>query len=246
MNLGPFCSAAKANNAFISFLLYDKPHVFVSIVTSAMLTYCNPLLSNSEWWRCYIHLRILNVRHFGMVKATGIEKWRWGHLQRHHILTEFHPNPPISSKIHPPQNFKRSSLRNTWSREIKEYGVEVTFNVITFLKIFIQIHRSVQNYWGVSLHPTQKFKRPPFLSDWSYGIKKWDVDGITCVPNFMKIHRVLHFPCLYQSTVALHSHLSPCVWTIGLLVAAVQRHRVTPLALITTNPMMTSYSEHGC
>jgi hypothetical protein len=40
----------------LSFLLYSKPHAFISMVTSAMLTYCNPLLSKAEWWRYYIHL----------------------------------------------------------------------------------------------------------------------------------------------------------------------------------------------
>jgi hypothetical protein len=33
------------------------------------------------------------------------------------------------------------------------------------------------------------------------------------------------FPCQYNSTVALHAHFSPEGWTIGPVVAAVQRHR---------------------
>jgi hypothetical protein len=35
-------------------------------------------------------------------------------------------------------------------------------------------------------------------------------------------------PCQYHSTVALHTHVSFLDWTIGLLVAAVQRHSLTP------------------
>jgi hypothetical protein len=35
-------------------------------------------------------------------------------------------------------------------------------------------------------------------------------------------------PCRYHSTVALHTHMSPGGRTTGLLVAAVQRHSLTP------------------
>jgi hypothetical protein len=35
--------------------------------------------------------------------------------------------------------------------------IEVTFNAITTIQTFIQIHQSVQK-----VHPPQKFKRPPF------------------------------------------------------------------------------------
>jgi hypothetical protein len=35
--------------------------------------------------------------------------------------------------------------------------IKVTFNAITTIQSFIQIHQSVQK-----LHPSQKFKRPPF------------------------------------------------------------------------------------
>jgi hypothetical protein len=40
--------------------------------------------------------------------------------------------------------------------------------------------------------------------------------------------RVLRFPCQYRSSVALHTQISPGKWTIGLLVASVQRHNLTP------------------
>jgi hypothetical protein len=36
------------------------------------------------------------------------------------------------------------------------------------------------------------------------------------------------FPCQHHSTMVLHVHVSPGGWTIGLLVAAVQRCNLTP------------------
>jgi hypothetical protein len=36
------------------------------------------------------------------------------------------------------------------------------------------------------------------------------------------------FPSQYPSTVALHTHICPGEWTVGQLVAAVQRHILTP------------------
>jgi hypothetical protein len=42
------------------------------------------------------------------------------------------------------------------------------------------------------------------------------------------------FPCQYHSTVALHTHISSEGWTIGPLVAAVQRHSLIPSTQATT------------
>jgi hypothetical protein len=39
--------------------------------------------------------------------------------------------------------------------------------------------------------------------------------------------------CHYYSTMALHAHISPGWWTVGPLVAAVQRHILTPPAWAT-------------
>jgi hypothetical protein len=39
----------EANNAFMSLVVYSKPHALVSMVTTAMLTYPKPLLSKDEW-----------------------------------------------------------------------------------------------------------------------------------------------------------------------------------------------------
>jgi hypothetical protein len=59
----------------------SKLHALVSIVTTAMLAYCNPLLSKAAWSMYYIHLKILNVRHFEMVEATELKIWHPGHFQ---------------------------------------------------------------------------------------------------------------------------------------------------------------------
>jgi hypothetical protein len=40
-----------------------------------------------------IHLRSLNIRHFGMVEAMGLNMWRRGLLQWHYLTTKFHENP---------------------------------------------------------------------------------------------------------------------------------------------------------
>jgi hypothetical protein len=45
------------------------------------------------------HLRSLNVRHFEVVEATGLNSTEWGHLQCHHLHTKFLPNPPTSTNV---------------------------------------------------------------------------------------------------------------------------------------------------
>jgi hypothetical protein len=45
------------------------------------------------------------------------------------------------------------------------------------------------------------------------------------------------FLCLHQhSTMVLHAHISPGGWTIGPLVAAVQRQSLTPLTWSLSMP----------
>jgi hypothetical protein len=67
--------------------------------------------------------------------------------------------------------------------------IEVTFNVITTIQNFIQIHQSVQK-----VHPPQKFKCPPFLNG-SYGIEQHGVkiifNVIISIQNFIQIHQLV-------------------------------------------------------
>jgi hypothetical protein len=69
-----------------------------------------------------------------------------GPLEYHYVLTKFHENLPSGSKV--------ISGEQTESH----FGmIEVTFNAITTIQNFIQIHQSIQK-----VHPPQKLKRPPF------------------------------------------------------------------------------------
>jgi hypothetical protein len=52
-----------------------------------------------EWCKFCIHLRSLNVRHFGMVEGAGLKVWCRGYLQWHGLPTEFHKNLPTGSKV---------------------------------------------------------------------------------------------------------------------------------------------------
>jgi hypothetical protein len=55
--------------------------------------------SHVDWCKFCIHLRRLNVRHFGMVGGTGLISRRRGHLQWHDLPNEFHKNLPLGSKV---------------------------------------------------------------------------------------------------------------------------------------------------
>jgi hypothetical protein len=50
--------------------------------------------------------------------------------------------------LHPPQKFERPPSWNGWRYGIKEYGVEIIFNGMTFLPNFIKIYQLVQNLLG--------------------------------------------------------------------------------------------------
>jgi hypothetical protein len=60
----------------------------------------------------------------------------------------------------------------------------------------------------------------PVESTWYLWSTKWHWDR--AYPEFFISL------CPYHSTVAIHAHISPGGWTIGLLVSAVLRHSLTP------------------
>jgi hypothetical protein len=82
----------QASKAFVSFLLDIKPHAFIYTVTSALLTYWNPLLHKAEWWRYYITSEIWSSTILGCLKLWDSQIWHQG--QWYHLSTKFHE--PIS------------------------------------------------------------------------------------------------------------------------------------------------------
>jgi hypothetical protein len=58
------------------------------------------------------HLRSLNVRHFGTVEATRLSRMESYVIFNVITSIQNHPNLPISSKVAPPQKFKRSPFWN--------------------------------------------------------------------------------------------------------------------------------------
>jgi hypothetical protein len=80
-----------------------------------------------------------------MLKVWHEKLLHRGPLEYHYVLTKFHENLQISSKV-----------INGGHTDSHIGMFEVTFNVITTIQNFIQIHQSVQK-----LH-TPKFKRQSF------------------------------------------------------------------------------------
>jgi hypothetical protein len=56
----------------------------------AMVTSLNSSLSGVDWCKFCIHLRSLNIRHYGTVEGMELEIMESGSLQWHHISAEFH------------------------------------------------------------------------------------------------------------------------------------------------------------
>jgi hypothetical protein len=69
------------------------------------------------------------------------------HLKIYQYI-KFHGPTLTVQVLHPPQKFERPSFWNGWSYGIKKYGVEVTFNGMTFLLNFIKICQLVQKLLG--------------------------------------------------------------------------------------------------
>jgi hypothetical protein len=88
--------------AMFIFFVFDKNGLIKSCSSFEVLSVHKISCSHADWCKFCIHLRRLNVRHFGMVKGTGVKK----------------------------------------------YGVEVTFNGMTYLLNFIKIYKLVQKLLG--------------------------------------------------------------------------------------------------
>jgi hypothetical protein len=92
----------------MSFLLYSKPHALVSMLSSAVLTYPNPLLSKADWCRYCINLRTLNLSCFKVIEAMGLsylsyQSWTLSYCIKVHIMASppynIHPNLQINPKV---------------------------------------------------------------------------------------------------------------------------------------------------
>jgi hypothetical protein len=83
---------------FVCFV-FDKNGFIKSCSSFEDLSVYKSSWSHVDWCKFCIHLRSLNVRHFGMVEGTGLKVWRRGHLQWNDLPTKFLKNLPISSKV---------------------------------------------------------------------------------------------------------------------------------------------------
>jgi hypothetical protein len=85
--------------AMFVFFVFDKNGLIKSCPSFEDLSVYKILWSHVEWCKFCMHLRSSNVRHFGMVKCTGLKVRRRSHLQWHDLTTEFHKNLRIGSKV---------------------------------------------------------------------------------------------------------------------------------------------------
>jgi hypothetical protein len=85
--------------AMFVFFVSDKNGLIKSCSSFEDLSVYNISWSHVGWCKFCIHLRSLNVRHFGVVEGTGLKRTCRGHLQWHDLPTEFHKNLPIGSKV---------------------------------------------------------------------------------------------------------------------------------------------------
>jgi hypothetical protein len=70
-----------------SVFLVSQKMVLLKVVLPLNIYRNTKVQSRIDWCKFCIHLRSLNVRHFGMVEAMGLEVWLRDHLQWHDLLT---------------------------------------------------------------------------------------------------------------------------------------------------------------
>jgi hypothetical protein len=76
--------------AIFVFFVFDKNGLIKSYVSFEDLSVYKISWSHIDWCKFCIHLRSLNVRHFGMVEGTELKSRLRGHLQWRDLPTEFH------------------------------------------------------------------------------------------------------------------------------------------------------------
>jgi hypothetical protein len=80
------------------FFVFDKNGLIKSCSFFEDLLVFKISWSHVDWCKFCIHLRRLNIGHFGMLEGTGLIRLR-GHLQWYDLPTKFHKNLPIGSKV---------------------------------------------------------------------------------------------------------------------------------------------------
>jgi hypothetical protein len=85
--------------AMFVFFVFDKNGLIKNCSSFEDLSVYKISCSHVDWCKFCIHLRSLNVRHFGMVEGTGLKVGRPGHFQWHDLPTEFHKNLTIGTKV---------------------------------------------------------------------------------------------------------------------------------------------------
>jgi hypothetical protein len=80
----------------------DSHFGMIEVIFNAITTIKNFI---QMYHRCTL-LRSLNVHHFEMVEATRLNSMQLRSSSTSCLLTQCHPNPPIRSKVAPPQKFK--------------------------------------------------------------------------------------------------------------------------------------------
>jgi hypothetical protein len=103
--------------AMFAFFIFDKDVFIKSCSSFEDLSVYKISWSHVDWCKFCIHLRSLNVHHFGMAEGTGLKVRRRGHLQWHDLPTEFHKNLPVGSKVIKGEHTDRQTDRQTgwWS-----------------------------------------------------------------------------------------------------------------------------------
>jgi hypothetical protein len=83
---------------FVFFVL-DKNGLIKSCSSYEDLSVFKIAWSHVDWCKFFIHLRSLNVRHFGMLQGTGLISMASRPPSMAWPPTEFHKNVPIGSKV---------------------------------------------------------------------------------------------------------------------------------------------------
>jgi hypothetical protein len=81
------------------FFVYCKSSLFKSCSSSEALSEYKISWSYIDWCKFCIHLKSLNMHHFGMIAASTLKPRHRCHLQWLDLPTEFYKNLSVGSKV---------------------------------------------------------------------------------------------------------------------------------------------------